>query len=86
LQHAIDYYAKQCGLPLHAHLFRHTGITQLVLQKMSEPAIRKLVGHKHANSLAPYLHLGDAFVETEFNKAQAVFSPTNHLNLSLGGE
>jgi len=53
---------------------------------MSEPAIRKLVGHKHANSLIPYLHLGDAFVETEFNKAQAVFSPTNSLNFSLGGE
>jgi len=86
LQHAINYYAKQCGVPLHAHLFRHTGITQLVLQKMSEPAIRKLVGHKHANSLIPYLHLGDAFVETEFNKAQAVFSPTNSLNFSLGGE
>jgi integrase/recombinase XerD len=86
LQHAIHYYAKQFGLSLHAHLFRHTGITQLVLQKMSEPAIRKLVGHKHANSLTPYLHLGDAFVETEFNKAQAVFSPTSSLNLSLGGE
>src|SRR5579885_2030543 len=39
LQHAIDYYAQQCGLSLHAHLFRHTGISHLVMQGMSEPAI-----------------------------------------------
>lgn len=45
-QHIIDYYADRCGLPyLHAHLFRHTGISQLLRQDMSEPAVRKLVGH-----------------------------------------
>src|SRR5579884_1468273 len=47
LQHAIDYYAEKCGLSLHAHLFRHTGITSLIMQGMSEPAIRKLVGHRN---------------------------------------
>ncbi|BCL79623.1 phage integrase [Ktedonobacteria bacterium brp13] len=72
-QHAIDYYAQQCGLSLHAHLFRHTGISQLVMQGMSEPAIRKLVGHRNANSLEPYLHLSDHFVAAEFEKAQSVF-------------
>jgi len=74
LQHAIDYYAKQCGLSLHAHLFRHTGISQLVMQGMSEPAIRKLVGHRTAHALEPYLHLSDRFVEVEFRKAHAVFN------------
>jgi integrase/recombinase XerD len=70
LQHAINYYAKRCGLALHAHLFRHTGISHLIQQGMSEPAIRKLVGHRNAQSLEPYLHLSDRFVETEFEKAQ----------------
>jgi hypothetical protein len=37
---------------------------------MSEPAIRKLVGHRNAMSLEPYLHLSDRFVEAEFEKAQ----------------
>jgi integrase/recombinase XerD len=83
LQHAIEYYAEQCGLSLHAHLFRHTGITQLVMQGMSEPAIRKLVGHRNVNSLLPYLHLGDAFVAAEFEKAQQVFSPVKHLQQVL---
>jgi site-specific recombinase XerD len=78
LQHAIDYYAKQCGLSLHAHLFRHTGISQLVMQGMSEPAIRKLVGHRNAHSLEPYLHLSDRFVEVEFQKAERAFVP-HHL-------
>ena len=27
LQHTIDYYAQKCDLSLHAHLFRHTGIS-----------------------------------------------------------
>jgi len=85
LQHAIDYYAAKVGLSLHAHLFRHTGITQLVLQGMSESAIRKLVGHRHADSLLPYLHLSDTYVATEFEKAQAVFSPTTLLQLPPPG-
>jgi site-specific recombinase XerD len=87
LQHAIDYYAAKANLSLHAHLFRHTGITQLVLGGMSEPAIRKLVGHRHADSLLPYLHLGDRFVAVEFEKAQTLFSQEQLLQvLSEGGE
>jgi site-specific recombinase XerD len=80
-QHAIDYYAEQCGLALHAHLFRHTGISQLVMQGMSEPAIRQLVGHRNAQSLEPYVHLSDRFVESEFAKAQAVLQPAHWLPL-----
>jgi hypothetical protein len=37
---------------------------------MSEPAVRKLVGHRHPASLEPYLHLNDAFVAEEFARAQ----------------
>jgi len=85
LQHAIDYYATRCGCALHAHLFRHTGITQLVLQGMSEAAIRKLVVHRNINSLLPYLHLGDTFVAAEFEKAQQVFSPVKQLQRVLSG-
>ena len=84
-QHAIDYYANHCGLSLHAHLFRHTGITELVQQGMSEPAIRKLVGHRHAQSLEPYLHLSDRFVEAEFEKTQAVLHPGRWLALPREG-
>jgi len=85
LQHAIEYYAARCGLSLHAHLFRHTGITSLVVQGMPEPAIRKLVGHRNAKSLEPYLHLSDRFVETEFEKAQEVFHPRQWLQLPQEG-
>lgn len=85
LQHAIDYYARQCDLSLHAHLFRHTGITQLVLQGMPEAAIRKLVGHRHVNSLLPYLHLGDNYVAAEFDKAQELFSTPEALRLPPAG-
>lgn len=81
LQHAIEYYAAKSSLSLHAHLFRHTGITSLVVQGMAEPAIRKLVGHKNAKSLEPYLHLSDRFVETEFEKAQEVFHSQRWLQL-----
>jgi site-specific recombinase XerD len=85
LQHAIDYYATHCHLSLHAHLFRHTGISQLVMQGMSEPAIRKLVGHRNAHSLEPYLHLSDRFVEVEFERTQAVLSPKLWLQLPQEG-
>jgi integrase/recombinase XerD len=81
LQHAIDYYAKLCNLSLHAHLFRHNGITQLVMGGMSEPAIRKLVGHRNAQSLEPYLHLPDRFVEAQFEQAQKALNPLARLPL-----
>jgi len=72
VQKMIKYYAEKCHLPhLHAHLFRHTGITQLVQGGMPEPAIRDLVGHRSPNSLTPYLHLCNEFVEAEFEQAQA---------------
>jgi integrase/recombinase XerC len=86
LQHAIDYYAEKCRLSLHAHLFRHTGITRLLMQGMSEPAIRKLVGHRNAHSLEPYLHLSDRFVEAEFEKAQDILSSQHWLQSLQGGE
>jgi len=75
VQKMIYYYAEQCDLSyVHAHLFRHTGITQLVEQGMPEPAIRDLVGHRSPDSLLPYLHLCDKFVEKEFERAQAALS------------
>jgi integrase/recombinase XerD len=72
VQKMIRYYAAKCGLTdVHAHRFRHTGITHLVQQGMSEPAIRSMVGHRSPDSLTPYLHLSDEFVAKEFEKAQA---------------
>jgi integrase/recombinase XerD len=88
VQKMIKYYAQKCHLPhLHAHLFRHTGITQLVQEGMAEPAVREFVGHHSPDSLAPYLHLCDEFVDTEFERAQAALSPSHWLDFSLpGGE
>ena len=87
VQKLIRYYAHQCDLTtLHPHLFRHTGITQLVQQKMPEPVIRALVGHRNPKSLLPYLHLGDDFVAAEFERAQAALNPTRGLSpLANGG-
>lgn len=87
VQKMVSYYAQKCDLPhLHPHLFRHTGITQLVQQKMPEPAIRKLVGHRRPESLLPYLHLGDDFVAAEFEQAQTSLNAAGRLQLlPLGG-
>jgi site-specific recombinase XerD len=86
VQKMIKYNAEKCALSdLHAHLFRHTGITQLVQQGMPEPAIRNMVGHRNPNSLSRYLHLCDQFVETEFERAQAVFTSLSWLEADLAG-
>ena len=55
------------------------------MQGLSEPAIRQLVGHRHAQSLEPYVHLSDRFVESEFAKAQAVLQPAHWLALPQEG-
>ena len=88
VQKILRYYAEQCGLThLHAHLFRHTGISQLVQEGMPEPAIRQLVGHRRPESLLPYLHLCDEFVEMEFNQAQKGFDLSNWFgDAHQGGE
>ncbi len=71
LQKLLVYHAKRGHLDcFHAHLLRHTGITQLVQAGMAEPAVRKLVGHHHPASLEHYLHLEDQFVADEFATAQ----------------
>ncbi len=86
VQKMVRYYGQQCELAgLHPHLFRHVGITQLVQQKMPEAAIRQLVGHRRPESLLPYLHLGDDFVASEFERAQASLSLTTRLQLQAGG-
>jgi integrase/recombinase XerD len=85
VQKMVAYYAKKCDLNLHPHLFRHTGITQLVQQKMPEPAIRKMVGHRRPESLSPYLHLCDEFVEAEFERAQAALSTSAWVHRLPGG-
>lgn len=89
VQKMIRYYAAKGGLTdVHAHRFRHTGITQLVQRGMSEPAIRSMVGHRRPDSLLPYLHLSDEFVAEEFEQAQAAlqaYSEQKEVTLS-GGE
>lgn len=88
VQKMVYYYAEKCSLShLHVHLFRHTGITHLVQEGMSEPAIRDMVGHRSPDSLSPYLHLCDKFVETEFEQAQTALDPSAWLDVPLpGGE
>ena len=87
VQKMIYYYADKCDLHLHAHLLRHTGITQLVQHGMSEPAIRDMVGHRSPDSLSPYLHLCDEFVEMEFERAQAALNPSSLIDpLPPGGD
>ena len=86
VQKMIYYYAEKCGLPrLHSHLFRHTGITQLVQAGMPEPAIRVMVGHRSPDSLRPYLHLCDEFVATEFERVEVGLDPFLWLDLPLSG-
>jgi integrase/recombinase XerD len=71
VQKLLVYHAKRGHLDaFHAHLLRHTGITHLIQAGMAEPAVRKLVGHRHPSSLEPYLHLNDTFVADEFATAQ----------------
>jgi site-specific recombinase XerD len=83
LQKLIAYHAAACKLPdLHAHRLRHTGITQLIQQGMTEPAVRDFVGHHHPASLLPYLHLADSYVETEFRRAQQALEITQLLKTS----
>jgi len=74
VQKMVKYYGNKSGIMnVHAHRFRHTGITRLVQQGMPEPAIRKFVGHLRPESLNPYLHLSDEYVAKEFEKTYGAF-------------
>jgi site-specific recombinase XerD len=88
VQKLLAYHAKRGHLDgFHAHLLRHTGITQLIQAGMTEPAVRKLVGHRHPASLEPYLHLNDAFVADEFATAQQGLDLASYRSLlAEGGE
>jgi site-specific recombinase XerD len=86
VQKLLVYHAKRGHLDtFHAHLLRHTGITQLIQAGMSEPSVRKLVGHRHPASLEPYLHLKDEFVAEEFATAQQGLDMTPYRALVTEG-
>lgn len=71
VQKLLRYHAARGHLDaFHAHVLRHTGITQLLESGMAEPVVRKLVGHRHPASLVPYLHLSDTVVANAFAAAQ----------------
>jgi site-specific recombinase XerD len=75
VQKLLVYYATKCALPhVHAHLLRHTGITHLLEAGMQEAAVRAFVGHKRPESLQPYTHLHDKFVEAEFRRSEAALA------------
>ncbi len=75
VQKLLVYYAAKRGLPhVHAHLLRHTGITQLLEAGMPEATVRALVGHRRPESLQPYTHLHDTFVEAEFRRSEAALA------------
>lgn len=88
LQKLLVYHARRGHLTaFHAHRLRHTGITQLIEKGMPEPAVRKLVGHRHAASLEPYLHLSDDYVAEAFSTAQQAFDMNTYCRLlQQGGE
>lgn len=88
VQKLLTYHATHGHLAaFHAHLLRHTGITQLIQQGMPEPAVRALVGHRHPSSLLPYLHLRDEYVATAFEAAQqGLDQETYRALLDEGGE
>jgi site-specific recombinase XerD len=83
VQKLLQYYTARCGLArLHAHLLRHTGVTQLLEQGMPEPAVRTLVGHKRPESLEPYIHLTNRFVDHEFQQASVALQTVHWLQSS----
>lgn len=87
VQKLLTYHAKRGHLDaFHAHVLRHTGITQLIQAGMSEPAVRTLVGHRHPASLAPYLHLTDTFVADEFATAQQALTMQAYRAVLTGGD
>lgn len=83
IQKMLTYYGRTCGVPdLHPHLFRHTGITQLLEHKVPAPVVRALVGHRRPESLDPYTHLSDPFLHAEFTRAQDALDLTRLLHLA----
>jgi integrase/recombinase XerD len=76
IEKSVAYYSDKLGLDfLHPHIFRHTGITRLLEAGMPDAVVRDLIGHNDPRSLEPYLHLGDKFVQREFERAEQRFDP-----------
>lgn len=83
VQKMLTYYGRACGVPgLHPHLFRHTGITQLLENQVPAPAVRALVGHRRPESLDPYTHLSDPFLHAELARAQEALGLARLLHLA----
>lgn len=62
---------KKLDLQGHLHTFRHYFISRAVVKGISEPMIRKWVGHVDAETLKHYTHIADQFSQEAMRKLQS---------------
>lgn len=68
---AICEKARQAaGTPrVHAHAFRHTYATNMAESGMPLDTLKRVLGHRHLDTLAVYNHVRDSRVQREYQEA-----------------
>lgn len=61
---------KKTRIDAHAHMFRHTHITEMVRSGMRQEAVQKRAGHKNYQTTSMYVGLTEEDLHEEYNRIQ----------------
>ncbi|MFJ5713262.1 tyrosine-type recombinase/integrase [Neobacillus sp. NPDC093127] len=59
---------KRTGIKVHAHMYRHTHITEMVRLGMRQEVIQKRAGHKNFQTTSKYVGLTEEDLREEYNR------------------
>jgi integrase len=65
------YYSHETGIPLHAHLLRHTHATELIRSGWDASYVQVRLGHANVQTtINTYVHLDDADLSQKWRDYQ----------------
>lgn len=65
------YYSRKSGIPVHAHLLRHSHATELIKAGWDESLVQKRLGHAHVQTtINTYVHLDDEALSQKWHTYQ----------------
>ena len=79
IQKRIEKYAKETGVSVSCHRFRHTMATQLLNADAMLPTVQELMGHGCVSSTQRYAKVSNTKVRRDYFKAmEIIMGRTNH--------
>jgi site-specific recombinase XerD len=77
LQRRLNYYGKQCGVPVNARRLRHTFASQMLAASMPVTSLQRYMGHEHLDTTMIYAEVSDPMLQQDYYQGISAMDPTS---------